>query len=61
MLNNFFSRLLEEIDTESLYFWQDGATAHTADMSMTTLRNDYEASLISRSRSIDYNFFYVDI
>lgn len=45
MLNNFVFPLLEEteIDTEFLYFQQDGATVHTADMAMPTLRNDMEA------------------
>lgn len=45
MLNNFFFPLLEEmeIDTEFLYFQQDEATVHTADIPMPTLRNDLEA------------------
>lgn len=42
MFNNFVFSLLEEmeIDTEFLYFQQDGATVHTADIPMPTLRND---------------------
>lgn len=43
-LNNFFFPLLEEmeIDTEFHYFQQDGATVHTSDIPMPTLRNDLE-------------------
>lgn len=56
MLQNFFFPLLEEleIDTNSLYFQQDGATSHTADISMTTLRNGFEACLISRFGDINW-------
>lgn len=56
MLNNFFIPLLEEleIDTEQLYFQQDGATAHTADQSMTALRNVFENHLISRFGDISW-------
>lgn len=45
MLNNFVFPLLEEMEihTELLYFQQDGATVHTADIPMPTLRNDMEA------------------
>lgn len=40
----FFPLLEErEINTESLYFQLNGATVHTADMSMTNLRNYFEA------------------
>ena len=56
MLNEFVFPQLQNlnIDVASVYFQQDGATAHTARDSMATLRTVFEGRLISRFGDIPW-------
>ena len=51
MLDNFFEpqleELMEETDMGDIWFQQDGATVHTARVSMTKLRQMFPTQLVS--------------
>lgn len=47
MIQEFFLPTLNEMDVGDVWFQQDGATAHTARISMTLLRQHFQERLIS--------------
>lgn len=56
MLNNFLSAELQRLGVHDhdLWFQQDGATSHTARISMAVLRKMFPNRVISRSGDIDW-------
>ena len=53
MINNFLWTKLEAMDTEDLWFQQDGATCHTALATMTLIHQRFEGRVISRGGNVD--------
>jgi len=49
MLTDFFFPQIDEIDADDIMFQQDGATCHTAGVTMELLREQFGESLISRN------------
>ncbi|CAI6355943.1 unnamed protein product [Macrosiphum euphorbiae] len=54
MINNFFWPKLDDMDTEDMWFQQDGATCHTARATMDILRERFEGMVISRNGDINW-------
>ncbi|CAI6370846.1 unnamed protein product [Macrosiphum euphorbiae] len=54
MINNFFWPKLYDMDTEDMWFQQDGATCHTARATMDILRERFEGMVISRNGDINW-------
>ena len=50
MLETFLRPKLDDVDTEHVWFQQDGATAHTARRSLGVLREMFPGRLISKGR-----------
>ena len=48
MLTEFFFQRFDEIDSYDIYFQQDGATSHTAGITIDLLRQKFGDYLISR-------------
>lgn len=62
MLTSYFLPAIEDMDTDNMWFQQDGATCHTTRDNMAIIRSRFEQRLISRfsefnwpSRSCDLN------
>ena len=49
MLNEFLFPKIEEDDMDDIWFQQDGATCHTANVTIDLLRTDFENRIISRN------------
>ena len=56
MLQEFFLPYMQEneSDIQNVWFQQDGATAHTANVSMTVIREAFPGCLISRNGDIPW-------
>ena len=54
MLNTFFLSELQRLNLKDMWMQQDGATSHTARLSMTTLRENFSGCLISRFGDIHW-------
>ena len=54
MLNTFFLPELQRLNLTDMWMQQDGATSHTARLSMTTLRANFPGHLISRFGDIHW-------
>ena len=48
MLNEFLFTKIEEEDIDNIWFQQNGATCHTAEITLDVLRPDFEDRIISR-------------
>ena len=54
MLNEFLCPKIEEDDIDDIWFQQDGATCHTANVTINFLRTVFENRIISRNPDIDW-------
>ena len=54
MMSNFFFPKMQELDLHDLWFQQDGATCHTAHVSMDLLRGEFGEHFISRSVPVNW-------
>ena len=54
MLNTFFLPELQKLNLKDMWMQQNGATSHTARLSMTTLRENFPGRLISRFGDIHW-------
>ena len=54
LISNFFFFFLQELDFHDIWFQQDGATCHTARVTMDLLRGELGAHFISRSGSVNW-------
>jgi hypothetical protein len=54
MLETFLRPKLDDVDTEDVWFQQDGATAHTTRRSLRVLREMFPGRLISLRGDVDW-------
>ena len=54
MLNEFLFPKIEENDTDDIWFEQDGATCHTANVTIDLLRTVFENRIISRNSDVNW-------
>ncbi|GFY77081.1 putative DD41D transposase [Trichonephila inaurata madagascariensis] len=55
MIIDYFWPELEYMDLDSLWFQQDGATSHTAYVTIDLLKNKFDESVISRNGPVDWS------
>lgn len=54
MLTDFFLPAIEAMDTDDMWFQQDGATCHTTRPNMALLRTKFEGRIISRFGDVNW-------
>ena len=54
MLNEFLFQKIEEDDMDDIWFYQDGATCHTANVTIDLLRTVFENRIISRNSDVNW-------
>lgn len=54
MLTDFFLPAIEPMDTDDMWFQQDGATCHTTRPNMALLRTKFEGRIISRFGDVNW-------
>ena len=54
MLNEFLFPKIEEDVMDDIWFQQDGATCHTADVTIDLLRTVFENRIISRNSDVNW-------
>ncbi|CAK9799243.1 Transposable element Tc3 transposase [Anthophora plagiata] len=54
MLSNFLFPKIEEDDIDDIWFQQDGATCHTANVTIDLLRTVFENRIISRNADVNW-------
>ncbi|CAD7011266.1 unnamed protein product [Ceratitis capitata] len=54
MISNFFLHKMQDLDLHDMWFQQDGATCHTASVTMDLLRGEFGEHLISRSGPVNW-------
>jgi len=54
MLENFFFSRMEEEDIDDIWFQQDGATCHTANVTIDLLHSTFENRIISRNGDVNW-------
>ncbi|XP_054744546.1 uncharacterized protein LOC129248965 [Anastrepha obliqua] len=54
MIPNFFLPKMQELDLHDIWFQQDGATCHTARVTMDLLRGEFGEHFISRSGPVNW-------
>ncbi|KYQ50666.1 hypothetical protein ALC60_06473 [Trachymyrmex zeteki] len=54
MLANFLFTEIEDDDTDDIWFQQDGATSHTANVTIDLLRGVFENRIISRNADVNW-------
>ena len=54
MLNEFLFPKIEEDDMDDIWFQQDGATCHTANVTIDLLRTVFENRIISRNSDVNW-------
>lgn len=54
MISNFLWPKLDDMDTEDMWFQQDGSTCHTAHATIDILRERFEGMVISRNCDINW-------
>jgi len=54
MINNFLWPKLDDMDTEDIWFQQDGTTCHTAHATMNILCERFEGMVISHSGDVNW-------
>ena len=54
MLNEFLFAKIEEHDMDDIWFQQDGATCHTANVTIDLLRTVFENRIISRKSDVNW-------
>ena len=54
MLNEFLFQKIEEDDMDDIWFQQDGATGHTANVTIDLLRTVIENQIISRNSDVNW-------
>ena len=54
MISNFFLAKMQELDLHNMWFQQDGATCHTARVTMDLLRVEFGEQFISRTKPVNW-------
>ncbi|GFS56135.1 putative DD41D transposase [Trichonephila inaurata madagascariensis] len=54
MIIDYFCPELKYMDLNSMWFQQDGATSHTAHVTIDLLKNKFDARVISRNGPVDW-------
>ena len=54
MISNLFLPKIQELDLHEMWFQQDGATCHTARLTMDLLRGEFGEHFISRSGPVNW-------
>ena len=61
MLNECFFPKIEEDDMDDIWFQQDGATCHTANVTIDLLRTSFENRIISRNSDVNWPAWSCDL
>ena len=54
MINQFLFPEIDDIDTDDIWFQQDGATCHTANETINLLKEKFGESIISRNGPVNW-------
>ena len=54
MINQFLFPIIDDMDTDDIWFQQDGATCHTANETINLLKETFGESIISRNGPVNW-------